>query len=400
MKSPSGSLSNEPAEREKVKGHPKNKCSGNLTEIVGTICIRFVELKPAKRRCLTEAGDRRERARARREAVRARELDVAREVVDGRNINTANTVRAEVRDGVRADDELDLAENTGRAEERLAHVLENTTTRSVEERGRGRALRLDIGGDEGGRIRAVVLVERRAGVTDRDVVTRVGRDLLCVRCEGRHTSILVSEKINLQKSVVQTERPETMDPTSQAPPTFVLPNTTSNFVAGFNGRVNLDARPSAGGFLADPAKGGFGYRTAVNESASQDLMRGNWMDTTLSQAFFSPENTKMIQNAIRKTVQDRSGEKQWVIDEQSADELQIVMRSLYLQYAKNLEYDIPGQIQKLNSLVVEWSVPRIMSEISMQQQYLKDISTLPTPLPQPMQVSSAGTKSLPFRQFM
>jgi hypothetical protein len=191
-----------------------------------------------------------------------------------------------------------------------------------------------------------------------------------------------------------------MDTTSQAPPTFTLPYTTTNFVAGYNGRVNLDARPSAGGFLANPAQGGFGYRTAVDENPGQDLMRGNWAETMLSKAFFSPENTKIIQNAVRKEVYDRSGEKRWVIDEQSADELQIVMRSLYLQYAKNLEYDIPGQIRELNRLVVDWTAPRIMSEIGMYEYYLKDISALPVPLPQPMSMSSAGSKSLPFRKFM
>jgi hypothetical protein len=191
-----------------------------------------------------------------------------------------------------------------------------------------------------------------------------------------------------------------MDPTSIAPPTFVLPNTTTGFIAGQNGRLNLSDRPSAGGFLTDPAKGGFGYRTAVDENPGQDLMRGNWLETTLSRAFFSPENTKIIQNAIRKEVYDRSGDKHWVIDEQSADELQIVMRSLYLQYAKNLEFDMPGQIRELNRLVIEWCVPRIMSEVQMYQYYLKDISTLPTPMPQPMSVSSAGSKSVPFRTFM
>lgn len=191
-----------------------------------------------------------------------------------------------------------------------------------------------------------------------------------------------------------------MDPTSQAPPPFVLPYTTSNFVAGYNGRVNMDARPSAGGFLADPAKGGFGYRTAVDENPAQDLMRGNWIETTLSRNFFGPANMKIIQNAIRRQVYEKSGDKQWVVDEQSADELQIVMRSLYLQYAKNLEYDIPGQITDLNKLVTEWCVPRVMSEIGMYQYYLKDISAMPVPLPPPMSMSSAGTKSLPFRKFM
>ncbi len=169
---------------------------------------------------------------------------------------------------------------------------------------------------------------------------------------------------------------------------------------GQNGRVNLTDRPSAGGFLEKPSDGGFGYRTAVDENPAQDLMRGNWGENTLSRNFFGPANMKIVQNAIRKTVYDKSGDKQWVIDEQSADELQIVMRSIFLQYAKNLEYDIPGQIKDLNDLVVEWCVPRVMSEIGMYQYYLKDISTLPVPLPQPISLSSAGTKSLPFRKFM
>jgi hypothetical protein len=76
------------------------------------------------------------------------------------------------------------------------------------------------------------------------------------------------------------------------------------------------------------------------------------------------------------------------------------MRSLYLQYSKNLEYNIPGQIRDLNKLVIDWCVPRIMSEIGMYQYYLKDISSLPVPLSHPMSQSSAGTKSLPFRKFM
>jgi hypothetical protein len=214
------------------------------------------------------------------------------------------------------------------------------------------------------------------------------------------SSIPVSEKIIWNKNELSNRETGIMDPTSQAPPTFFLPNTTTNFVAGYNGRVNLDARPSAGGFLANPAQGGFGYRTTTGQNPGEDLMRGNWMETTLSRAFFSPENTKTIQNAIRREVYDRSGEKRWVIDEQSVDELQIVMRSLYLQYAKNLEYDIPGQIADLNRLVVNWSAPRIMSEISMYDYYLKDISALPVPLPMPMSMSSAGSKSLPFRKFM
>jgi hypothetical protein len=76
------------------------------------------------------------------------------------------------------------------------------------------------------------------------------------------------------------------------------------------------------------------------------------------------------------------------------------MRAMYLQYAKNNKFDIEGQMNELNRLVVEWSVPRIMSEIEQYNYYLNDISHLPVPLQQPVSMSSAGTKSLPFQPQM
>jgi hypothetical protein len=166
-----------------------------------------------------------------------------------------------------------------------------------------------------------------------------------------------------------------------------------------NGRVNLNPQSSAGGFLGN-YDAGFQYRTQAEANASESLLRGNWAENTLSKTFFSPDNIKIIQNAIRFQVYQRSGDKQWIIDEQSIDELQIVMRSIYLQYAKNLETDIPGQISDLNDLVVEWIVPRVLSEVSMYYYYLEDISHLPIPLSHPVAITGAGTKSLPFRKFM
>jgi hypothetical protein len=181
-------------------------------------------------------------------------------------------------------------------------------------------------------------------------------------------------------------------------PDFRLPQTnTTNYN---NGRVNFDSPTSAGGFLADPAKGGFGYRTQVDKDAGENLLRGNWSQNTLSKSFFSPENISALQNTIRHGVFKSSGDKKWLIDEQSVDELQIVMRSIYLQYAKNLETNIPKQIQDLNILVIDWCVPHILSELSMYHYYLDDISHLPVPLSHPVTMTSAGTKSMPFRKFM
>ena len=183
---------------------------------------------------------------------------------------------------------------------------------------------------------------------------------------------------------------------SQACP-FELPLTSEKTQ---NGRVNLQDTPSAGGFLANPSMAGFGHRTHVEKDPGQGLLRGNWNETVLSKTFFSPENLKVIQSTIKKEVYVQSGDKKWVIDDQSVDELQIIMRSLFLQYAKNLSTNIPGQITELNRLVINWCVPRIISEVGMYQYYLKDISKLPVPLEHAVSLSSAGTKSLPFRKFM
>jgi hypothetical protein len=183
----------------------------------------------------------------------------------------------------------------------------------------------------------------------------------------------------------------------EAPPPFIFRNVSSS---DQNGRVSLEARPSAGGFLEHPQQAGFAHRTTVDANPAQDLMRGKWLETKLSQTFFSPENMRTIQNSIRKEVYNRSGNKRWNIDDQSVDELQIVMRSIYLQYSKNQDYNIPGQINDLNDLIIEWCVPRILSEIGMYQYYLNDISKMPVPLAHPASQSSAGSKSLPFRKFM
>jgi hypothetical protein len=95
-----------------------------------------------------------------------------------------------------------------------------------------------------------------------------------------------------------------------------------------------------------------------------------------------------------------SGSKHYQIDNQDVDELKMIMRAMYLQYAKNSPFNIEGQISELNKLVVDWASPRIKSEIDHYQYYLNDITHLPVPLEKPLNMSSAGTRSLPFKPMM
>jgi hypothetical protein len=180
---------------------------------------------------------------------------------------------------------------------------------------------------------------------------------------------------------------------------FVLPNTNPLPVGGMNGRVNLSAPSSAGGSLGDNFPG-FSYRTTAEKTFATDALRGNWEVTELSKSFFSDENARAIQNGIRKAVYEKSGSRKYIIDDQSMDELTIIMRTMYLQYAQNLPHDIAGQVLDLNEKVLNWSVPHILSAVDHYNYYLKDISHMPVPLARSVSLSSAGTKSLPLNPFV
>uniref|UniRef100_A0A6C0DJW6 Minor capsid protein P8 central region domain-containing protein n=1 Tax=viral metagenome TaxID=1070528 RepID=A0A6C0DJW6_9ZZZZ len=178
---------------------------------------------------------------------------------------------------------------------------------------------------------------------------------------------------------------------------FVFPNTNPTPVGGMNGRINLSAPSGAGGHAEVP---GFSHRTKTEAVFATDALRGNWEVNALSKAFFSKENATAIQNGIRKAVYDKSGSKKYVIDDQSMDELTIIMRTMYLQYAQNLPYDIAGQVKDLNEKVMNWSVPHILSAVDHYHYYLNDISHMPVPLARSVSLSSAGTKTLSQNPFV
>lgn len=159
-----------------------------------------------------------------------------------------------------------------------------------------------------------------------------------------------------------------------------------------SGRVSLDAE-NATNVARLP---GFQYETRSSATAAMDGIRGNWEPNLLNQTFFSPANFKIVQNKIRYDVYEKTGQ---VIDEQSTDDLFMIMRAMYLQYGRNLPTHIAEQVQELNQRAADWCIPKIIAEVNMFAQYQKDISNMPVPMSHPVNQSSAGTKSLPFKSF-
>ena len=101
----------------------------------------------------------------------------------------------------------------------------------------------------------------------------------------------------------------------------------------------------------------------------------------------------IVQNMIRHQVWLAS-DKKYVIGRQSDTDLEVVMRSYYLQYSRNLDCDIAGQIRELNTLTVGWCVPRILSEVQQYMGYVNDVEHMPMPIELPKNLSQKGTRTL------
>ena len=125
----------------------------------------------------------------------------------------------------------------------------------------------------------------------------------------------------------------------------------------------------------------------------QEALYGIQETTKLNQLYFSKQNMNIIQDKIRYQVYINT-EKKHIIGKQSDVELEIIMRSIYLQHSPNLPNQIKEQIKYLNELVCNWCVEKIIPEIYQYVGYLKEVEYMPVPLEHPVNLSSKGTKNL------
>lgn len=128
-----------------------------------------------------------------------------------------------------------------------------------------------------------------------------------------------------------------------------------------------------------------------------DAMKGNWYRTQLSDLFFSPENMQIIQNGIRAGVYKMS-HGQYVVGQQSQDELRIIMRSIFLQYSQNLPTNIKEQIALLNNYVLDYAVGQVYGEAQGYMKYKYDISNMYEPISRPI-MSKNNDKQLQLKKW-
>ena len=148
----------------------------------------------------------------------------------------------------------------------------------------------------------------------------------------------------------------------------------------YNGRVNVLQEEDA------EVKFKMYERTAVKNKASgySNALGGILENNVLAQVFFSSGNEQILQNGIRAGVHKMSKEK-FVVSQQNSDQLKIIMRSMYLQFAVHEKDNITSQVEALNKRVFGYCIPYVYAEAVSYVKYLKDQSTLVVPLERSMQ---------------
>ena len=135
------------------------------------------------------------------------------------------------------------------------------------------------------------------------------------------------------------------------------------------------------------------YKLFTKEGNTGNTITTDFNENPLSSLYFSKENVERVHILIRYNVWLQSGRKH-IIGKQSTLQLEIIMRSIFLQFSKNLRTNLKDQIDQLNSYVIDFSVSQILSGISQYLGYKKDISSMPPIMDYPDYLSTAGEKSL------
>lgn len=136
------------------------------------------------------------------------------------------------------------------------------------------------------------------------------------------------------------------------------------------------------------------HRKNYNNMAPYAL-KGIQTKSPLSRIYFSDRNIRRLQRLIRREVYIRTKGVYKLDVDQDISKLFIVMRAIYLEYARNLPGQTVRQVKRLNRKVVDEVLPGIITEIKQYYGYLKEINKPLTPIPRPMNVNNAGRRTLP-----
>jgi hypothetical protein len=139
-------------------------------------------------------------------------------------------------------------------------------------------------------------------------------------------------------------------------------------------------------------------------TSTTSLFKNLYGETLLTKLFFSRQNINNIQNILKLLVYKETKE---IIDKQSNSELLIVMRSVFLEYSahpplidesmsdkrKAQLYNMyTKEVTRLNEIVANSIVPKLVSQMLQYLTYLKDASEQPYQMELPKSNSITGER--------
>lgn len=130
-----------------------------------------------------------------------------------------------------------------------------------------------------------------------------------------------------------------------------------------------------------------------------DALTGHQINTPLSSAFFCKENIKILQNGIRAGVYKVSN-GMYNVGYQDETTLKIIMRNIFLEYAKYEKNNETNEIRALNQRVLDYSIKTVFNEAKAYVKFKNDVSVLSVPLDRPESVNLKGRNPLELKTFL
>jgi len=114
-------------------------------------------------------------------------------------------------------------------------------------------------------------------------------------------------------------------------------------------------------------------------NTSESAVKGILEETPLSTAFFSELNVKSLQQWLRYEIYKKNKK---IIDNQSTIELNVIMRSIFLQFGDSRvsSNDFIEHIQELNNKVIGYSLKTVQTQLEQYDGYIDKLENLPVPM--------------------
>lgn len=145
-----------------------------------------------------------------------------------------------------------------------------------------------------------------------------------------------------------------------------------------NGRINI-LHPDTTALFAMYDK----IPSNQNSTEFRNPTQGLWINTPLSDMFFSADNIQYLQYMMKEGVYKMSN-SQIKIGNQDEDQLKIIMRGIFLENAQNSNESIKSQVNELNKQVLKFAVPQIYGSAVSYKKYLYDVSNMYKPVNRPI----------------